>query len=83
MEGDVIQNEVIAASIRRTLHSVVKNLPHCHPEEPKAVLSETKGGSLYWFDSLNAGIFRFAEFILSGAEGLAQNGSTRGFSKTC
>jgi len=37
-----------------------RTLSACHPEEPQAVLSETKEGSLYLLDSTNAGILRFA-----------------------
>ena len=37
---------------------MLKNLADCHPEEPQAVLSETKEGSLHVLDSTNAGILR-------------------------
>jgi len=39
----------------------MKNSSKCHPEEPQAVLSETKEGSLYLLDSTNTGILRYAQ----------------------
>jgi hypothetical protein len=38
-----------------------KNRQDCHPEEPQAVLSETKEGSPHLPDSTNAEILRFAQ----------------------
>jgi hypothetical protein len=38
-----------------------KNPFDCHPEEPKAVLSETKEGSLQFVETATAGILRSAQ----------------------
>ncbi len=40
---------------------LLKNRQNCHPEEPQAVLSETKEGSPHLPDSRNAEILRFAQ----------------------
>ena len=38
-----------------------KNPSHCHPEEAKPVLSETKEGPLYLLENSNTGVLRFAQ----------------------
>jgi hypothetical protein len=43
------------------LYRLRKNRQWCHPEEPQAVLSETKEGPLQLPDSTNAEVLRFAQ----------------------
>jgi hypothetical protein len=45
----------------RALCRLRKNRQSCHPEEPQAVLSETKEGPPHLPDSTNAEILRFAQ----------------------
>jgi hypothetical protein len=58
------EKKVVARKLVRTsllsvwLGSVRKNRQSCHPEEPQAVLSETKIGPLHLPDSTNAGVLR-------------------------
>ena len=55
---------------------MLKNLSDCHAEEPQAVLSETKEGSLQSLDFTTAEILRFA--LDRPVQGFAQNAMTKG-----
>jgi hypothetical protein len=43
------------------LYGLREDPRNCHPEEPQAVLSETKEGSPHLPDSTNAEVLRFAQ----------------------
>jgi hypothetical protein len=49
------------------LQSEAKDPSHCHPEEAKPVLSETKEGPLYLVENSNIGVLRFAQDDSIGA----------------
>jgi hypothetical protein len=56
------------------LYRLRKNRQNCHPEEPQAILSETKEGSPHLHDSTNAAILRYAQ---DDSEGLRMTAGKR------